>query len=125
MVEIPFREEVFAIVGAAIDVHRQLGPGFLESVYHEAMEIEPTSRCIQFQSQVCLPVYYKGQRLTKSFVADRVCFGKVIVEQKAMDAVSGTEEAQIHNYLRATGLHVVVLINFGSQGKLEWKRWVL
>ena len=124
MSELILKEEVYAIVGAAIEVHKELGPGFLEAVYHEAMEIELAQRGIQFDSQKPLRISYKGRTLNKEYVADLVCYGQVIVELKALDHLSGTEEAQLLNYLMATGLHVGVLINFGSHGKLEWKRFV-
>jgi GxxExxY protein len=119
------REDVFAIVGAAIEVHRVLGPGFLEAVYQVALAVELQSRSIPFESQVCLPIYYKGQLLEKSYCADYLCYEQIIVEIKAIDKLTGMEEAQLHNYLRATGLQVGLLINFGAQGRLEWKRWVV
>jgi GxxExxY protein len=122
--ELLFKDEVFAIVGAAIDVHKELGPGFLEGVYQEAFEIELTARKISFVSQRPLQILYKGQVLQKSYIADVICYDKVLVELKALDCLSGKEEAQVLNYLKATGLKVGVLINFGSHAKLEWKRLV-
>jgi GxxExxY protein len=119
------RDEVFQIVGAAIEVHRELGPGFLEAVYHEALEIELHMRGIPFRSQILLPIEYKGRRLTKDYVADFVCFDQVVVEVKALERLSGKEEAQILNYLKATGLPVGLLVNFGSHPRLEWKRFAL
>jgi len=124
MTELIFKEEVFAIVGAAIEVHRELGPGFLEAVYQEAMEVELRERGIPFEAQKPLRISYKGKMLNKEYCADLVCYGQLIVELKALDRLSGNEEAQILNYLKATGLRVGVLINFGSHGKLEWKRFV-
>jgi len=124
MTELILKEEVFAIVGAAIEVHRELGPGFLEAVYQEALEMEIKERGIPFEPQKPLRISYKGKTLNKEYVADLVCYGQVIVELKALDRLSGNEEAQILNYLKATGLKVGVLINFGSHGKLEWKRFV-
>ncbi len=123
-VHLLFKEEVFSLIGAAIDVHRELGTGFLEAVYHEALEIELRSRNIPYESQKCLPISYKGTRLRKEYVADFLIFDKIIVELKALDRLSGIEEAQILNYLKASGLKVGVLINFGSVGKLEWKRFI-
>jgi GxxExxY protein len=122
--ELLFGEEVYAIVGAAIEVHRELGCGFLEGVYQEAMEIELADRSISHTPQQPLNVRYKGRTLRKKYCADFVCFGKIVVEIKALDALSGTEEAQIINYLHATGYRVGILINFGADGKLEWKRYV-
>jgi GxxExxY protein len=124
MAELLFKDEVFAIVGAAMEVHSTLGYGFLEAVYQEAMEIELTRRQVPFASQSSVQIEYKGQQLQKAYVADLVCFGQIIVELKAIEKLTGREEAQLLNYLRATGMHVGILINFGSTGKLEWKRMV-
>ena len=88
------------------------------------MEIELGRRHISFESQKRLPVVYKGHLLQKEYVADLVCFGSIIVELKALDRLSDRDEAQVLNYLKATGLRVGLLINFGSAGKLEWKRLV-
>ncbi len=119
-----YKEETFAIIGAAIEVHRELGNGFLESVYGEALQIELTARNIPFQTQVKLPVYYKGQVLQKEFFADCIAYDKIILELKCISRLSGMEEAQVLNYLKATGLHLGLLINFGSPTKLEWKRYI-
>jgi len=124
MDELVFREEVYAMVGAAIEVHRELGVGFLEAVYQEAMERELALRGIAFEAQRELVIHYKGQPLGKSYVCDILSFGNVLVELKAMDRLTGREEAQVINYLKSSGLLVGVLINFGSHGKLEWRRLV-
>ncbi len=124
MAELIFRDEVFSIIGAAVEVHKELGPGFLEAVYQEALEIELAARGIPFEEQKTIRIRYKGNTLNKEYVADLLCFGKIIVELKALDRLSGSEKAQIINYLKATGLKCGVLINFGSCGKLEWKRFV-
>lgn len=118
------KDEVYAIVGAAIEVHRQLGPGFLEAVYQEALQIELKIRSIPFEIHGELPVYYKGYLLDKAYLADLICYGQILVELKALSALSGNEEAQVLNYLKATGIKVGLLINFGSFGRLEWKRFV-
>ncbi|MDQ2730497.1 MAG: GxxExxY protein [Armatimonadota bacterium] len=123
--ELLFKEEVFAIIGAAIEVHRELGCGFLEAVYQEALEVELGRRSIPHRSQVCLRVNYKGQLLQREYVADVICYNQVLLELKALNRLSGKEEGQVLNYLKATGLQVGVLINFGVHGKLEWKRLVL
>ena len=122
--ELLYKEEVFSIVGASIEVHRELGPGFLEGVYQEALEIELMARSIPFESQKHLHISYKGDQLQKGYVADLIAYDKIIVELKAFERLSGTEESQILNYLKATGLRVGILINFGSTGKLEWKRLI-
>ncbi len=125
MTELLFKQEVYGIVGAAIEVHRELGPGFLEAVYQEALEIVLGLQSILFEAGKRLPIQYKGRLLTKEYVADLVCFNQIIVELKALDRLSGREEAQVLNYLKATGLRVGLLVNFGSVGRLEWKRYVL
>ena len=124
MAELIYKEEVFAIVGAAMEVHTVLGPGFLEAVYQEALEIESRTRNLPFESQKPLQIRYKEHILKKEYIADLIYFNKIVVELKALDRLSGREEAQILNYLKATGMKVGVLINFGSHPKLEWKRLV-
>ena len=124
MAELLFKDEVYAIVGAAMEVHTVLGPGFLEAVYHEAMEIEASLRGLPFESHKKLTIRYKDRELEKAYEADMVFDGQIIVEFKALDGLTSREDAQILNYLKATGLRVGVLINFGSHGRLEWKRLI-
>jgi len=119
-----YKEEVFKIVGAAMEVYNDLGSGFLEGVYQEALEIEFLRQGIPFESQQLLSIKYKGQQLQKSYIADFFAYGKIIVELKALERLSGTEEAQVLNYLKATGMRVAVLLNFGRAGELEWKRYI-
>lgn len=122
--ELVLRDEVYAVIGAAVDVHRELGSGFLEPVYQECLEIELARRNVPYEAQKSLSIYYKGALLKKEYVADLVCYEQIVVELKALDRLAGKEEAQILNYLKATGLQVGLLVNFGSPGKLEWKRFV-
>lgn len=122
--ELLYKEEVYAIIGAAIDVHKELGPGFLEAVYHEAMEIEMATRNIPFESYKKLLIRFKELQLKKEYEADFVCYDKIIVEIKALDVVAGKEEAQLLHYLKTTSFRVGLLINFGSVGTLEWKRYI-
>ena len=124
MTEIILKDEVYVIIAAAIEVHRELGPGFSEPVYQEAYEIELHRREVPLEAQKLLTIYYKGQRLRKEYIADLICYGQIITELKALDKLTGREETQLLNYLKATGFHVGLLINFGSHGKLEWKRFV-
>jgi GxxExxY protein len=123
-VELLYKQEVYEIIGAAIEVHRTLGSGFLEAVYQEAMEIELAARGVPFQSQAALSIRYKDRVLKKEYVADLLCYQVILVELKALSALSGTEEAQVLNYLKATGLRVALLINFGDPGRLDWHRFV-
>jgi GxxExxY protein len=124
MNELIYREEVFQIIGAAIEVHKELGSGFLEAVYQEALAYELSLRKIPFVSQQSLKIQYKTHVLNKEYIADLVCFNSIIVELKALQRLTGHEESQVINYLRSTGMRVGLLINFGSSGKLEWKRLV-
>ncbi|MCB0282657.1 MAG: GxxExxY protein [Calditrichae bacterium] len=119
-----YKEEVFNIIGAAIDVHKHLGSGFLEAVYEEALSIESRERKIPFQTQKELAVFYKGKKLSKCYYADFVAYDKIIVELKCIPRLTSKEEAQIINYLKVTGLKLGILINFGSVNKLEWKRFI-
>lgn len=125
MSELLFKDEAFSIVGAAIEVHRTLGSGFLEAVYQEALGMEFMSRKVPFTAQHPIKIMYKGMMLEKEYVADFVCYDQIIVELKALDALTSKEMSQLLNYLKATGLRLGILINFGSVGKLEWKRFVL
>jgi len=114
----------YAVIGAAMEVHRMLGCGFLEAVYQEALALELTTRNIKFKREVPLPVAYKGQLLATGYCADFICFDSVVVELKAIAQMSGTEEAQVINYLKATGYEVGLLLNFGSRS-LQHRRFVL
>jgi GxxExxY protein len=116
-------ERTYRIIGAAMEVHKELGSGFLEAVYQEALERELTARGIPFQAQPEFRITYKGETLKKTYQPDFVCFEKIIVEIKALSNLSGVEEAQGINYLKASGLTVGLLINFGSKS-LEYKRLV-
>jgi GxxExxY protein len=110
------------IIGSAMEVHRSLGHGFLEAVYHEALGMEFASKQIPFQSEVELPIYYKNETLLTSYRADFVCYDGIVVELKALNKLSGKEESQIINYLKATKLEVGLLLNFGTPS-LEYKRF--
>lgn len=123
MVDLLFKEEVYAIIGAAIEVHRVLGCGFLEAIYQEALEIELTERQIDFVPQKELSVYYKNRLLRKTYITDFVAFDKIIIEVKAINNLSNLEESQLINYLKATNFELGLLINFGAS-KLPWRRMV-
>jgi GxxExxY protein len=111
------------VIGAAMEVHSNLGPGFLESVYEEAMAIEFRLRDIACERQKPIPVMYKGEK-AKDFFCDYLVGEKVLVELKALKTLTNNEEAQVLNYLKATGLLVGLLINFGEQS-LRYKRMVM
>lgn len=113
----------YAVIGAAMEVHRELGCGFLEPVYQQSVAIELMARSIPFRREVKLPVRYKGQLLDTEYRADFVCFEAVLVELKALARLSNVEQAQVLNYLKATGLDVALLLNFGAPS-LEWQRLV-
>lgn len=119
-----YKDEVYAIVGAAMEVYNNLGPGFLEAVYQEALEIETASRKIPALPEQKLFIDYKGSPLRKFYEADLICYEKIIVEIKALDKLTSREEAQLLNYLKATGMRVGILINFGAYQNLEWKRMI-
>ena len=106
-----------------MDVHKELGCGFLEAVYQEALEREFASQQIPFKLQPVIQIAYKGKPLDKTYQPDFICYKEIIVEIKAISSLSGIEEAQLINYLKATGLKVGLLINFGAKS-LEYKRLV-
>jgi GxxExxY protein len=115
--------QTYEIIGAAMEVHKHLGHGFLEAVYQEALAMELTVRKVPFHREVVLPVRYKGQLLQCGYRADFVCFEEVIVELKAIGQLTGVDEAQTINELKAINLHRALLINFGAPS-LEYKRLV-
>jgi len=122
--ELLYKEEVYAITGAAMEVYNVLGPGFLEGVYQDALEIELGLRQIEFRSQAEIRVRYKGRALSTLYKPDLIAFNKIVVELKALERLTTREEAQLLNYLKATGMEAGVLINFGGRSGLDWKRMV-
>ncbi len=122
MVELLYQEVTFAIIGAAMEVHKILGPGYLEAVYQAALAHELTLRGIRFEQFKRLPVAYKGVSVG-DYEADFVVEDKVILELKAISALNATHEAQALNYLAATGLRLALLLNFGAQS-LQHRRLV-
>ncbi|MDA3820726.1 MAG: GxxExxY protein [Candidatus Delongbacteria bacterium] len=117
------KKETFNIIGAAMEVHNELGSGFLEAVYQEAMEIELNKRNIPHDREKRLKIYYKGTKLKKEYVADFICYENIIVELKALSEFTGEHQSQLLNYLTVTKKKIGLLINFGAES-LEYKRMV-
>jgi GxxExxY protein len=113
----------YAVIGAAMEVHKQLGCGFLEAVYQEALEIELKLRGIPFQRQVKLPISYKGRVLESTYRVDLIGFEEIIIELKAQAQLTIVDEAQVINYLKATGFEIGLLLNFGSRS-LQYRRLI-
>jgi GxxExxY protein len=116
--------QTYAIIGAAMEVHRDLGHGFLEAVYQEALALELASQNITFRREVPLTVKYKNQPLACAYKADFICYGQILVELKAIERLGNPEKSQVLNYLNATKFTRALLFNFGSPS-LEYQRLVL
>jgi len=116
--------QTYAIIGAAIEVHKTLGSGFLEAVYQETLAVEFHRQGIPFKREVLLPVRYKGTALSCAYRADFVCFEDIVLELKAQSVLTKTDQAQVLNYLKATGFERGLLLNFGGES-LERKRLYL
>lgn len=108
-----------------MEVYYSMGVGFLEPVYHEALSVEFTRRNIPYLAERELELYYKDTRLEKKYYADFVCFDQIIIELKVVPGITNIEVAQLLNYMKITRMRLGLLINFGSQPKLEWKRYVI
>lgn len=115
------KEECYQIIGCTMEVHKELGIGFLEAVYQEALEIELKNKDIPYRREAELSIYYKGQLLNKKYFADFICFNEIIIELKAISELSSNHYKQLFNYLKATGKKLGLLINFGA-ASLEYKR---
>lgn len=122
MTELLFKDETYQINGAIFEVYNDLGPGFLESVYQEALTREFTNRNIPFYEQWGINVFYKGEKLEKKFFADFICYYDIIIEIKAVEYILSEHEAQLINYLKATKKPLGILVNFGGS-KLYLKRF--
>jgi GxxExxY protein len=123
MSDILFKDESYKIIGSCMKVHSELGSGFLEAVYQEALEKEFTNRCIPYKRQQKLSVYFDGQKLNKYYVADFLCYDSIILELKVCSSFSDGQTKQLLNYLKATNKKLGILINFGSSS-LIYKRIV-
>ena len=118
-------DETYEVVGSAREVYYKLGPGFLESVYQQAFAIELELRGIPFRREERFTISYKGRLLDKEYVADFFCYEQIIVELKAVGQLSPIDWAQVINYLKVTGCRVGLIFNYGSHGRLEWKKLVI
>ena len=119
-----YSEESYAINGAAMEVYNQLGHGFLEPVYQEALEKEFLLRGIPFEREKLLTISYKGEKLKQTYKADFVCYGKIIVELKAVSELTDAHRSQIYNYLHATGFRLGIILNYGFANGIERERIV-
>lgn len=120
-----YKQESYDIIGAAIHVYNTLGHGFLEAVYQEALEIELAKRGVPFDSQIELKIIYDGKELKQTYKPDFMCYGKIIVEIKAVSSLDDSHRSQLYNYLHATVYKLGLLVNFGSSEGLEYERKVL
>lgn len=119
--EYKYQNETFLIRGCMMKVYNELGSGFLEKVYQEALAMELRAANVPHQREAQLQVYYKGVPLRQTFVADFICYDKIIVELKAVAGLTDTHRAQVYNYLKATDMELGLLVNFGAP-KLEIER---
>ncbi len=118
------QREGYNFMAAVFEVYNVMGNGYTEDVYQESLELELSDRKIPFQAQSELAIQYKGKSLRRKFRPDLMVSGDIIVELKAASALTGECEAQLLNYLKATGKPVGYLVNFGCKDRLEWKRFV-
>jgi GxxExxY protein len=114
----------YALIGACFEVHKEMGHGYLEDVYQESLELELVDRGIPFVSHPKLAISYKGRLLRKHYEADLLILDRILVELKAVKTLAPEHEAQLLHYLKATGIRVGYLVNFGSYPKLDWRRRV-
>ena len=122
--ELIYREESYRIIGACFEVYKEKGSGFLEAVYQECLELEFGLQEIPFDPRATLALSYKGLPLKQTYVPDFLCFGKIILELKAVSKLIDEHRAQVHNYLKATGHKLGLLVNFGHHPGLEYERIV-
>lgn len=120
--ELIYEKESYQIIGACFEIYREKGCGFLESVYHECMMIELRLKGIPFMAKRPLPLEYKGTILQCTYEPDFICFDKIILELKAVKELNDEHRAQVQNYLKATGLKLALLANFGHYPKMEIER---
>ena len=117
-----YKDESYLIIGACFEVYNDKGSGFLEAVYQECLRLEFTHQAIPFQEKARLELEYKGEKLKQTYEPDYVCYEKIIVELKAVKEISNEHRAQVFNYLKATGIRLGVIVNFGAHPKLRYER---
>jgi GxxExxY protein len=117
-----YKDEAYAAVGACFEVYNELGSGFLEDVYHEALKVELDRRNVPFVSKPKLEIHYKGVRLTQKYEPDFVLFSKIIMEIKAVRSLLREHRAQVMNYLKASSFQLGLLVNFSNPNSLEYER---
>jgi GxxExxY protein len=122
--ELIYKDEAYAVIGACFEVYNELGCGFLEAVYQECLEMELTLRGIPFRPQAELGLTYKGRPLKQRYQPDFICYEKMILEIKSASGLDDAHRSQVHNYLKATGHRLGMLVNFGHHQKLEYERIV-
>jgi GxxExxY protein len=122
--ELIYKEESYAVIGACFEVYNDKGCGFLEAVYQECLVLELGFRGIPFDPSSELKLDYRGRTLKKTYHPDFTCFDKIIIEIKAVSDLTDEHRAQVHNYLKATGYRLGLLVNFGAHGKLQYERIV-
>jgi GxxExxY protein len=123
--ELLFKDESYAIIGACFEVYKEKGNGFVEPVYQECLELELTAQTIPFTAQGALRLTYKGTELKQRYIPDFLCYDKIILEIKAVKQLTDEHRAQVLNYLKATGLRLGLLVNFGHYPKVEYERIIL
>jgi GxxExxY protein len=124
MAEILFKDESYTIMGAMFEVYKEMGCGFVEPVYQECVELELDDQNVPFVSQVELKLKYKHHRLKAKYVPDVICYEKIVLELKAVRKITDEHRAQVHNYLKATGYRLGLIVNFGHHPKVEYERIV-
>ncbi|MES2996116.1 MAG: GxxExxY protein [Verrucomicrobiota bacterium] len=122
--ELIFKQEAYEVIGACFEVYNELGGGFLEDVYQEALGVEFLSRQIPAVSHPRLEIQYKGCLLNSKYQPDFVAYSRIVIESKAVKSLADEHRAQVHNYLWATGFQLGLLVNFGKPGSLEYERIV-
>ncbi len=123
--EIVYKEESYRIIGACFEVYKEMGCGFVEPVYQECLELELAIQELPFKPQAALRLSYKGRRLKRKYTPDFILFEEIVLESKAVKELADKHRAQVHNYLKATGFRLGLLVNFGHYPKVEYERIVL